>query len=54
MELLALLNHFQIPVLEVPVDWSDIAGSKISLIRDAWRLLCAVHVIHDRMKTGFR
>ena len=54
VELLALLNHFKTPVLEVPVDWFDIPGSKVSLIRDAPRMLRAVHAIASRLQTAFR
>jgi len=53
VELLALLNHFKTPVLEVPVDWHDIPGSKVSLIRDSLRMLRAAVSIRARMQTGF-
>lgn len=54
VELLALLNHFQASVREVPVDWFDIPGSKVSLILDPLRMLRAVHAIRSRMRTLFR
>lgn len=53
VELLALLNHFQTPIEEVPVDWLDIPGSKVSLLRDVLRMVRAVHAIHARMQTLF-
>lgn len=50
VELLALLNHFKTPVEEVPVDWSDIPGSKVSLAGDSWRMLRAVWRIRGRVR----
>ena len=49
VELLAALNHFGFPVEEVPVDWEDVPGSKVSLLRDAWRMFRAVRVIRSRL-----
>ncbi|MEI8233996.1 MAG: glycosyltransferase [Verrucomicrobiota bacterium] len=49
VELLAALNHFGFPVEEVPVDWEDVPGSKVSLLRDAWRMFRAVSAIRARL-----
>lgn len=49
VELLAALNHFGFPVEEVPVDWEDVPGSKVSLLRDSWRMFRAVSAIHSRL-----
>lgn len=50
VELLAALNHFGCPVEEVPVDWSDIPGSKVSLVRDSIRMFGALRAIRSRMR----
>jgi len=50
VELLALLNHLKVPVEEVPVDWFDVPGSKVSLLRDSLRMAGAVWTIRKRLK----
>lgn len=50
IELLALLNHFNFPVEEVPVDWFDVPGSKVHLLRDSLRMACAVRSIRARLR----
>ncbi|MDD5350204.1 MAG: hypothetical protein PHQ12_08335, partial [Chthoniobacteraceae bacterium] len=52
VELLAALNHYGFPVEEIPVDWEDIPGSKVSLVRDAWRMFRAVRAIRRRLPGG--
>lgn len=49
VELLAALNHFGCPLEEVPVDWFDVPGSKVSLLSDSLRMLWAVRQIRSRM-----
>lgn len=39
IEVLLLASYFDIPVVEVPVTWSEIDGSKMSLMRDSVRML---------------
>ena len=51
VELLAALNHVRCPVEEVPVDWFDIPGSKVSLLRDSFRMFWALRAISQRSKT---
>ena len=51
VELLAALKTGGCQVLEVPINWSDIPGSKICLLRDTWRMFCAVIRIKREMKT---
>lgn len=48
VDLLAALNHVGCPILEIPVDWSDIPGSKVSLISDPLRMFLAVRGIRAR------
>ena len=50
VELLAALNHFQCPVEEVPIDWFDIPGSKVSLFRDSRRMFLALRGVAERSK----
>jgi dolichyl-phosphate beta-glucosyltransferase len=38
MELLAWLHRNGARMVEFPVDWSDIPGSKVHLLRDSWRM----------------
>ncbi len=32
VELFIIANHFKIPIVEVPVNWKEIAGSKVNVI----------------------
>lgn len=38
MELLAWLHRDGARMVEFPVDWKDIPGSKVHLVRDSWRM----------------
>jgi glycosyltransferase involved in cell wall biosynthesis len=49
VELLAALNHFGFAVEEIPVDWEDVPGSKVSPVRDAWRMFRSVRAIRRRL-----
>ncbi|MCF6227432.1 MAG: glycosyltransferase family 2 protein [Planctomycetes bacterium] len=50
VELLYLAQKRGIKVFEVPVNWTEIPGSKVSLVKDGWRMLKAV----KRIKRAFR
>lgn len=50
VELLAALRAKGCPVREVPVDWSETAGSKVRFFRDAWQMALAVISIRRRAK----
>ena len=52
VELLAALNREDCPIEEIPVDWSDVPGSKVSLFRDSLRMFFAVRLIRLRMRTA--
>jgi len=39
VELLLLARTLQIPVAEVPVTWHEVAGSKLSVVRDSLQML---------------
>jgi glycosyltransferase involved in cell wall biosynthesis len=42
VELLAALAHAGLEVRELPVDWADVAGSKVKLLRDPLRMFLAL------------
>ena len=50
VELLAALNHLGCPVEEVPIDWTDIPGSKVSLLRDPLQMALSIRKIRERMR----
>jgi glycosyltransferase involved in cell wall biosynthesis len=50
VELLAALMDCGMSVEEVPVDWKDIPGSKVSFIRDAIRMFVSILRIRARRK----
>jgi len=47
--LVALLDGGE-AVVEFPVDWRDVAGSKVHLLRDSLRMAQAVRAIHQRRR----
>jgi glycosyltransferase involved in cell wall biosynthesis len=49
VELCLLLRKFGCPIAEFPVDWRDVPGSKVSLIRDSWRMALEVGRIVKRV-----
>lgn len=49
VELCLLLKKFGFSILEFPVDWRDVPGSKVSLIRDSWRMALEVGKIVKRV-----
>jgi len=51
VELLAALLEVKCPVVEVPIDWVDVAGSKVRLLRDSFRMFFAVRTIANRRKS---
>ncbi len=50
VELLAALNHHGCAVEEVPIDWTDIPGSKVSLLRDPLQMALSIKKIRERMR----
>lgn len=50
VELCLLLRKFKCPTLEFPVDWTDIPGSKVSLLRDSARMAREVFKIRRRVE----
>ncbi|MEI8293281.1 MAG: glycosyltransferase [bacterium] len=49
VELCLLLRKFDCRIIEFPVDWSDIPGSKVSLLRDSTRMAREVFKIRHRL-----
>jgi dolichyl-phosphate beta-glucosyltransferase len=49
VELLLLLIKAGMTVEEFPVDWDDVPGSKVSLLRDSWRMARQVISINRRL-----
>jgi glycosyltransferase involved in cell wall biosynthesis len=50
VELCLLLLKFGFRVIEFPVDWRDVPGSKVSLLRDSWRMAREVFRIRRRVE----
>lgn len=50
VELVAALRSGSHPVVEVPIDWHDVAGSKVSLLKDTISMTLAVVQIRREMK----
>ena len=52
VELLAVLNLIKHPILEVPIDWADMPGSKVSMISDTLKMAKAVFEIRNEAFSG--
>lgn len=52
VEWLVALRRAGLRVVEVPIDWHDTPGSKVSLVRDAWRMLLGLRRIRRRLALG--
>jgi dolichyl-phosphate beta-glucosyltransferase len=50
VELCLLLLRFGLRVVEFPVDWRDVPGSKVRLLRDSWRMAWEVFRIRRRVE----
>ena len=51
-ELIAALSEAGYSLEEIPVDWRDVPGSKISFFRDSTRMVTSLFAIHKRQKRG--
>lgn len=51
IELLSALNYVGCPVIEHPIDWKEVSGSKVSLISDTLQMACAIFTISRRAKS---
>jgi dolichyl-phosphate beta-glucosyltransferase len=52
LELLALAHHHGDRIVEVPVSWGDVAGSKLELSREWWALLAGLWRLRRRWGSG--
>lgn len=52
VEILFLCQQRGYRIAEVPVNWTDIAGSKLSLFRDSWRMFTDIFKIRLNEITG--
>lgn len=50
MEMLWHLGHHGARLVEVPIDWTDIPGSKVRVFRDGWLMLTSLY----RLRTTIR
>lgn len=50
MELLAQASREGARMVEFPVDWRDIPGSKVHLLRDSWRMFASLWRLHLELK----
>jgi len=50
MELLAWLDRAGARMVEYPVDWRDIPGSKVHLFRDSWRMFVSLLRLRSRLR----
>lgn len=51
-ELITALSEAGYQMEEVPVDWKDVPGSKVSLIKDSARMVESLFLIQNRRKAG--
>ena len=52
VEFLFVANYHSLRLSEVPVRWNDVAGSKVSAIRDTRRMISELNQIRHNAKTG--
>jgi len=52
VELLLLAKTLHIPVVEVPVTWHEVAGSKLSVVRDSLQMLRDLWVLRANQLLG--
>ena len=53
VELLAAASTQSLKMEEAPIDWFDVPGSKVSLLRDTLRMAKSVLAIHRLMHAGY-
>jgi hypothetical protein len=51
-ELVAALSDVGYALEEIPVDWNDVPGSKVSVIRDSLRMTASLFFINNRKRRG--
>jgi len=53
IEVLLLAQYFNMPIVEVPVTWHEIDGSKVSLIKDSIKMAIDLLIIRLNYFFGF-
>ena len=54
VELMYLARQLQLPVVEVPVTWSEVEGSKLNVLRDGIRMAIDMAIARTLYVTGVR
>ena len=52
VEFLFVANHNHLRLKEIPVRWNDMAGSKVSVVRDTRRMITELNTIRKNAKKG--
>jgi dolichyl-phosphate beta-glucosyltransferase len=52
VEFLFVANHHGLKLSEIPVRWNDVAGSKVSVLRDTRRMISELNQIRRNAKRG--
>lgn len=52
VEFLFVANHHKLRPAEIPVRWNDVAGSKVSVLRDTWRMISELRQIRQNARQG--
>jgi len=50
MELLVFFQKSGARIVEIPVDWQDIPGGQVRLLRDSWRMFCSLLALKARIQ----
>jgi len=52
VEILAIARQYGYRIIEIPIHWYYIPGSKVSVLRDSWRMLLDLLIIRKNMRSG--
>ncbi|MGC8856886.1 MAG: dolichyl-phosphate beta-glucosyltransferase [Anaerolineae bacterium] len=52
VEILAIAHQRGYRIIEIPIHWYYIPGSKISILRDSWRMFLDLLIIRKNMRSG--
>ena len=52
VEFLFVAQYQGLKIAEIPVRWNDVAGSKVSVVRDTFRMFGELNQIRSNAKTG--
>jgi dolichyl-phosphate beta-glucosyltransferase len=54
LHILGAASGLRLRIAEIPVSWHDVAGSKIRLVRDSWRMLRGLFAVRRSVKEMLR